>query len=97
MKTRFEEPSMDNQRLGGLLAYLDRLTALEDANAFTATREIAECIVEIRKELAIGPWEKAKTHNVAAGVHIEIDDGHGNVIRIEGPASVSVLPLGDRG
>jgi hypothetical protein len=96
MKIRFEEPAMDNQRLGGLLAYLDRLTALSAANSFTATREISQCLAEIRKELAIGPWERAKTYNLASDVRIEIDDGQGNVITIEGPASIAVLPLGDR-
>lgn len=39
---------MKNEKLDGLLAYLDRLTALEIAG-FRCSREITECILALRK------------------------------------------------
>jgi hypothetical protein len=87
--------TMEKRRVDDLIAYLDRLITL-DANDYRTTREITNCLTEIQRELRIGPWDRTKTHNIAPGVHIAIDDGHGNVITIEGPASISVLPLGDR-
>lgn len=81
---------MEKRRVDDLIAYLDRLITL-DANEYRTTREIASCLTEIQRELRIGPWDRAQTHNIAPGVHIEIDD-----IRIEGPASIAVLPLGER-
>lgn len=86
---------MEKRRVDDLITYLDRLIAL-DANEYRTSREITACLTEIQRELRIGPWDRAETHEIASGVRIVVDDGHGNVIRIEGPASIAVLPLGDR-
>jgi hypothetical protein len=86
---------MEKRRVDDLITYLDRLITL-DTNDYRITREITNCLTEIQRELRIGPWDRAKTYNLAPGVHIAIDDGQGNVITIEGPASIAVLPLGER-
>lgn len=44
---------MENERLNGLLAYMDRLISLEDGS-YTLTREVFEGIAEVRAELDIG-------------------------------------------
>lgn len=44
---------MENERLNYLLAYLDRLIKLESFGS-VRTREISECIEDIRKEMALG-------------------------------------------
>lgn len=62
---------MEQRRVDDLIAYLDRLIAL-DANEHRTTREITACLTEIQRELRIGPWERAETYEVPAGVTLDI-------------------------
>ncbi|MET3658510.1 hypothetical protein [Sporosarcina psychrophila] len=49
------QPAMhDYTRVGNLLAYMDRLIALENGDSFRCGREIGESIAEVRAELDIG-------------------------------------------
>lgn len=43
---------MNNERMDALFTYLDKLTALT-ANDYRCNKEIDECIVALRKELAL--------------------------------------------
>lgn len=45
---------MNNERLDGLLAYLDRLVLL-NADSYRCTEEITECIGWIREEITKEP------------------------------------------
>ncbi|MGG4453200.1 hypothetical protein [Brevibacillus porteri] len=76
---------MEKRRVDDLIAYLDRLIAL-NTNDYRTTREIANCLTEIQRELTIGPWDRAEKFEVAAGFSQ----------LIVGPASINVLPRGDR-
>lgn len=50
--TRFTDVTFNNDKLAMLLAYLDRLHAL-NTFGYNCSREIAECIKEIRGELEL--------------------------------------------
>ena len=82
---------MEKRRVDDLIAYLDRLITL-DANDYRTTREISACLTEIQRELRIGPWDRAETYEVAPGFSIAMDGA-----LITGPASIFVLPRGERG
>src|SRR6185312_2607925 len=46
---------LENERLNGLLAYLNGLTKLANSDvSYLCTKEIAECITELKAELEIG-------------------------------------------
>lgn len=62
LKRQNDEDDDDmNERMNGLLAYLDRLIALEGVG-FMSKREVTECIKAIREELALGTEVKANIH-----------------------------------
>ncbi len=81
---------MEKRRVDDLIAYLDRLIALR-ANDYHTAKEIGNCMTEIQRELAIGPWDRAERFELSTGFSAMID---GNMF--VGPASICVLPRGDR-
>lgn len=50
--TKFTEPTFNNDRLHGLLSYLDRLERLNNGQ-YTCSKEISECVGAIREELSL--------------------------------------------
>lgn len=45
---------MSERRFDELVQYMDRLVKLEEQGTFQCTREIQECIKEVREELRLG-------------------------------------------
>lgn len=58
--TKFTEPTFNNDRLHGLLSYLDRLERLNNGQ-YNCSKEIAECIGAIREELSLLQKSEALT------------------------------------
>lgn len=64
-----------SEKVGGLLAYLDRLAALE-ATGIRCTREISECVNALRFELGLGlstKFNRESTWNIVQAAKEEGD------------------------
>lgn len=81
-----------NERLDGLLAYMDRLISLENGT-YTLTREVMECITAIREEVAL---VSPDSYLLKKGDTLSAEfEGISETFRVTGPATITMERAGD--
>lgn len=79
--------ALENERLNGLLAYLDRLIALEHGS-YTLTREVMECITAIREEVALA---RPDVYSLKEGDTLTAKfEGNSERFQVTGPAEITM-------